>query len=87
MTFRVETINGRHLLCGGVLPTSMVQRGQVWAPADGSDYEVVLINGGDWVTYTYKYRVRMVATKQNFDFQCRYCLVLDKPEVPEELKG
>ena len=81
---RVETINERHLLCGGILPQSSVKVGQTWAPACGSDSEVtVTAVTDDCVTYS-----RAMQNSQEelyFDFQCRYCLVLDTPEVPEEL--
>lgn len=38
--YRTEIVNGRHLLCGGVLSTDVVKIGQVWAPADGTNRAV-----------------------------------------------
>lgn len=86
MNFRVETINGRHLLCGGIVPAHMVKAGQRWAPASGTDREVLIKSAGEWVDYSWEENGEFrMHTKMNFDFQCRYCLILDKPEVPDEL--
>lgn len=85
--YRVETVHGRHLLCGGVIPTEMVKAGQIWAAADGSNRTVYIESAGEWVDYSwYENGVKKIHTKMNFAFQCRYCLVLETPEVPEELK-
>lgn len=90
MSLRIETVNGRHLVCGGILPKDKVRVGQVWAPADGGT-STVEITGVDSVLHevTYKWRERpdlQSWTKDNFNFQCRYCLVVPTPDVPEELK-
>lgn len=86
MSFRVETIHSRHLLCGGIVPTYFVKAGQRWAAASGSDREVFVESAGEWVDYSWTENGRkMLHTKMNFAFQCRYCLVLDKPEIPKEL--
>ena len=42
--FRVETLNKRHVLCGGIVPVTFLKRGQRWASADGSDREVEIVN-------------------------------------------
>lgn len=86
MSFRVETIHGRHLLCGGFVPTAFVKTGQRWASASGGDREVFVESAGEWVDYSWlEGGDKKLHTKLNFAFQCRYCLVLDAPEVPEEL--
>ncbi|MBP8100581.1 MAG: hypothetical protein KAY54_01750 [Burkholderiaceae bacterium] len=41
--FRVETVRGRHLLCGGIIPVSALKVGQRWAQADGTDHEVEIV--------------------------------------------
>lgn len=86
--YRVETVHGRHLLCGGVIPGEMVKHGQTWAPADSGNYTVKVAGvRGEWVGYTWEEGGKhQYHEKLNFAFQCRYCLVLDKPEVPEELR-
>ena len=85
--YYVKTIHGRHLLCGGVIPAELVKPGQRWASADGSNREVtVRSSDGDWVTYLWSEKnEERIHTKLNFAFQCRYCLVLDTPELPKEL--
>lgn len=83
---RIETINGRHMLCEHIIRSDMIIPGQVWAPADGSDYEVHIIStsvhGGDvWVMYSWTEKgVRYEHEKMAFAFQCRYCLVIDKED-------
>lgn len=86
--FRVETLNKRHVLCGGIVPVTFLKRGQRWASADGSDREVEIVNIIDgWVTYTWEVKDGVTESheKLSFPFQCRYCLILDTPEVPEGL--
>lgn len=85
--YRVETVHGRHLLCGGVIPDHMVKTGQRWASADGSNREVQVTSADtEWVGYTWSEGEKSIHhEKLNFAFQCRYCLVLDEPVVPEEL--
>lgn len=86
MALRINTIHGRHLLCGGMLPVNSVKAGQIWAAADGSDRTVMIESGGEWVDYSWVENGRpRIHTMMNFTFQCRYCLVLDKAKVPEEL--
>lgn len=82
--YRVETVHGRHLLCGGILPADAVQPGQLWCSSSGNTVKVTRI-GGDWVEYEwYEDGVRRTHEKLNFAFQCRYCLVLDEPIIPKE---
>lgn len=88
--FRVETVRGRHLLCGGIIPVSALKVGQRWAQADGTDHEVEIVKIVDgWVTYTWETSDGVTESheKLSFPFQCRYCLVLDTPEVPAELRS
>lgn len=81
---RVETVNGRHLLCGHILPIDKIHRGQTWAPADGSNRTVTIESGGEWVDYSWiENGEKKVHTKMSFAFQCRYCLVL--PEAGQVL--
>ncbi len=84
---RTEQVHGRWLLCGHILDTSQIKRAQVWAAADGSNRTVtVSAVRGDWVGYTWRENGRLkYHEKTAFAFQCRYCLVLDGPEIPKEL--
>lgn len=79
---RIETINGRHLLCGHIIKTDSIIPGQIWAPADGSDREVKVEAVKDgWVSYSWKEGEQLVTHKKMaFAFQCRYCLVIDKED-------
>ena len=87
MHLRIETLHGRHLVCGGTLPTSAVKAGQIWAAADGANRTVKVESAGEWVDYSWvEGGETKLHTKMNFAFQCRYCLVVPTPEVPEELK-
>lgn len=83
---RVETIHGRYLLCGGVIPAEDVEVGQIWSPADGSNRSVrVEAVTRDFVTYSWKEGDSFKEhSKLNFAFQCRYCLVLPTNEVPRK---
>lgn len=83
--FRIVTVNGRHLVAGGILPARMIQVGQTWAPADGSNsaVEITKIQDG-WVTY--KSSTGTEHEKEIFPFQCRYCLVVPEPKLPPELR-
>lgn len=85
---RVETVNGRHLLCGHILKREQLAIGQIWAPASGGNYTVKIIAiEGDWITYEWKELGQLTNyTKDWFAFQCRYCLVLPTPEIPKELQ-
>lgn len=84
---RVETINGRHLLCGHILHRVHLKAGQKWAPADGSDRQVTIQSiDGDWITYGwYETDGHKSHVKDWFSFQCRYCLVLDEPDIPDHI--
>lgn len=85
---RVELIHGRHLLCGHILANDQVRAGQKWAAADGSNRSVRIVAvAHDWVTYTWdEYGEPKYHDKSIFAFQCRYCLVLDGPEIPKEFQ-
>ena len=87
---RIETINGRQLLCGAILEEEFILPGQKWARADGTDGEayVVRIKDGQ-VAYAWDYPdgSSVYAHKSVFDFQTRYCLVLGRGHETITLKG
>lgn len=87
MTFRIETVHGRHLVCGGLIDEKQIHHGQEWAAADGSNCTVKVSTVRDgWVGYTWEEPTgRKYHEKIAFAFQCRYCLVVTTPEVPKEL--
>lgn len=84
---RTEQVHGRWLLCGHILDAKHIKHGQTWASADGSNRTVrISAVRGDWVGYTWEEPSgRKYHEKEAFAFQCRYCLVLDGPEIPKEL--
>ena len=83
---RIEVINGRALLCGHILGKEFILPGQRWAPADGSDREVLVVDicPAGWVKYTWDENgVARTHSKESFAFQCRYCLVFDQEDVDD----
>ena len=84
---RVETINGRHLLCGHILREDQIERGQLWASADGSNRTVRVEGVADgWVHYSWVEHGRVVNHEKDcFAFQSRYCLILPGADIPKEL--
>lgn len=83
--YRVEFVNGRYLLCGGLIPVDCIKAGQQWASADGSDRFVKIENvrESEWVDYSWLDNgEKKTHTKLAFAFQCRYCLVLENNRIP-----
>lgn len=74
---RIEVVNGRKLVCGHIFPANEVKVGQIWAPADGSDREVKIIEVTEnWVMHK-DLKSLEVYRKDAFGFQCRYCKVVE----------
>ena len=79
---RVEMINGRNLLCGGVVPKAELKVGQKWAPADGADRVVIIrelisYEDGDINVIYGDHANDTSYEKDSFSFQCRYCLIVE----------
>lgn len=73
---RIETVNGRKLVCGHIFPANELEVGQVWAPADGMDREVTITKiDGDLIYYNGP--LLKASFRDFFSFQCRYCKVVD----------
>lgn len=85
---RVETVHDRQLLCGHILTRDKLAVGQVWASAAGANRTVTIVAiQNDWITYEWMELGEPVRHEKDwFAFQCRYCLVLDTPTIPEALK-
>ncbi len=75
---RIETVNGRKLVCGHIFKTEEIKKGQRWAPADGSNREVKIVRvDGSWVKYEWEEKgQRKTHEKDSFAFQCRYCKIV-----------
>jgi hypothetical protein len=84
---RTELIDGRWLLCGYILAKKDIKHDQVWAAADGSNHTVTISAvRDDWVCYTWsEHGKAKYHEKTAFAFQCRYCLVLPRPDIPKNL--
>lgn len=74
---RIETVRGRKLVCGHIYPKEELKVGQRWAQADGAD-RVVYIRAieDDEILYG-EYGNDTTYSKDWFNFQCRYCLVVE----------
>jgi hypothetical protein len=73
---RVEVINGRKLVCEHIYPANELVVGQEWAPADGGKLAVTIrAIEGEEILYG-RYGEDTTYSKDWFNFQCRYCLVL-----------
>lgn len=83
---RSEFQNGYWILCGGVIPAKDVKVGQRWLAGGNKPVTVTEVTLGNGFI-TYEGEAQPKHTKDNFSFQCRYCLVLESAEVPEEYKN
>lgn len=73
MNYAIE--NGRKLLVQHIFSPEDIKVGSVWAPADGSDYTVEVLNVHDgWVSYRDGANLH---EKLSLAFQSRYCLVVE----------
>jgi hypothetical protein len=74
---RIEIVNGRKIVCGHIYPLNELKVGQRWAQADGANREVVIREiEGEWIRYGEHANDRTYE-KDWFNFQCRYCLVVE----------
>ena len=74
---RIETLNGRKIVCGHTYPLNELSVGQVWAQADGADRTVTIREIiGDYVLYGSHGEDRTYE-KDYFSFQCRYFKVVE----------
>lgn len=78
---RVELHNERYLLCGHILRDDQIKVGQKWAGSSAGTPVTIVDVQGDWVSY--EGESQPLHEKSCFAFQCRYCLVLDGPEIPK----
>lgn len=79
---RVEQHHDRYVLCGAILPTEKIEVGQVWMNSSGGLVTVEDVDQFGVVRYSWQGDMN---EKDSFSFQCRYSLVLNGPEIPEEL--
>lgn len=79
---RIETVNGRNIVCGHIYKQDELKVGQRWAPADGANRVVEIrsldpdASGMIWVQYG-EYGTDRTYEKDYFSFQCRYCLIVE----------
>lgn len=80
---RVEKQGEFHILCGVILPASCIKVGQRWISV-GSRVPVEVTKVEQYAVH-YQSPVQRPHAKEQFAFQCRYCLVLDGPSIPKEI--
>ena len=73
---RIETINGRKVVCSHIYPIDELNVGQEWAQADGTDRVVVITKIENGQVYYVDNKSDTVYDKDWFSFQCRYCKVV-----------
>ena len=79
---RIETVNGRKIVCGHIYPKEELAVGQRWAQADGTDRVVVIRelehtpDGAVWVKFG-EHGSDRTYEKDWFSFQTRYCRVVE----------
>ena len=84
-SFRIETQCGRNIVCGGLLPLSCLKVGQEWQGSGGGVVTIDRIekrmtheeNPRPFYQIHYSSAVQKSHDELDFDFQCRYCLVVD----------
>ncbi len=79
---RIETVNGRNLVCGHIYPKNELKVGQHWAQADGADRiveirELITYSDGDIGVIYGEHGNDRSYEKESFSFQCRYCLIVE----------
>lgn len=79
---RVETRHNLPVLCGAILPAEKIEVGQVWMNSNGGLVTIEEVDQFGVVRYSWQGGMN---EKDSFSFQCRYSLVLNGPEIPEEL--
>lgn len=83
---RIEVEHGRKIVCGHIYPKDELKVGQRWAQADGTNRVVVIRSletdsgGNVWVQYGNHGEDRTYE-KDWFNFQCRYCLIVEDENV------
>ena len=79
---RVETHHNLPVLCGVILPAEKIEVGQVWMSSGGGLVTIEDVDQFGVVRYSWPDGMN---EKDSFSFQCRHSLVLNGPEIPEEL--
>jgi hypothetical protein len=86
MDYETEIIDGRRAVVRHIFKAHEIQVGSRWARADGSKGYVTvegLNSYGDtdpWIEVVYSWEengVKKTWQKENFIFQCRYCLIVE----------
>ena len=88
---RQDKKTGLYYVAGGILPPSLIEVGQSWISSSGSIVTVKSIDYSDptdpLIGYEWNSNQGIASHKKfAFAFQCRYCLVVDKDNLPENLK-
>jgi hypothetical protein len=75
------------ILCGKIIPKEMVKVGQSWiSTRSTAPVKIVRVSAGsDWVSFAGD--VQPECTKDNYNFQGKYSLILDSDQVPAEYQN
>ena len=76
---RIETQNGRKIVCGHIFKIDKIKVGQIWQGVGGFTVTITKIENNH-IYYQWEEENGIVKThnKESFAFQCRYCLVVDE---------
>lgn len=72
----LEIINGNNCVVRHIYPLEEIKVGQRWQAADGS-HRIVTIVKIDGRDVHYVDAAGKVLEKDHFNFQCRYCLIVE----------
>jgi hypothetical protein len=75
---RVELHHGNYIVCGHIFPKEALKVGQKWQSSGGHIVEILEINMYDDTTWVSYYNDKMKHEKDQFSFQCKYCMIVDK---------
>lgn len=85
---RIEKVNNKLILCGGIIHPSFIQPNQEWMSSSGHSVFVDSVTSDEHevrVLYSWSERGELKShEKDHFSFQCRYCLVLESEDELEK---
>lgn len=74
---RIETVNGKRIVCAHIYPEHEIQPGSLWIGAGCTVVKVENVKDG-LVTYSWTNKTgKHMHIKSVFAFQCRYCLIVE----------
>ena len=74
----IEFHHNNYVVCGHIFPKESIKVGQKWQSSDGHTVEIFEINIYDDTTWVSYGNEKLKHAKDQFSFQCRYSLIVDK---------